>query len=450
MVPTIWSDFMWHTGLSGAIQSMISFVATGLLIYAIAKELKISILSRLVAVGIFVTNINILYLQSTAMTELLLICTMVAGSYYLIKWFHDEKIVNFMAASFFMMLATLIRYDGWFLLFMSMRLIGLFTLFKYGYRRTEGILILFCTLGGFAIALWLLWNLLIFGDALYFAFGPYSAHSQQLQLESAGALPTKYNLGLSMKIYLHAMIYSSNYYVVFLGFIGAIILFIDRHIAPRVRFASTALLASFFFNVLALYFGHSVLYVQGLSGNSWFNVRYGIMLIPSLAIFVAYLFDKARYLRYPIVLTLIFVLIFSFRSFDAVTVDDGRVGSSQKNVDEVSGYLQKHAGNQKGFILISAASHDAIIFSSRLPMKRFIHEGTGKYWENGTLYPDRWARWIVMRTHDDNDQTFKLVKKSIGFQFYQKVQSYPFADVYELKPQYRKNLNFEAIITDNK
>src|SRR5688500_6801276 len=35
MIPTIWNDFMWHSGLSGAIVSMISFIGTGLLIYKI-------------------------------------------------------------------------------------------------------------------------------------------------------------------------------------------------------------------------------------------------------------------------------------------------------------------------------------------------------------------------------------------------------------------------------
>ncbi|HRN70647.1 MAG TPA: hypothetical protein PLS49_05690 [Candidatus Woesebacteria bacterium] len=33
MVPTIWNDFMWHSGLAGAIISMIAFVYTGILIY---------------------------------------------------------------------------------------------------------------------------------------------------------------------------------------------------------------------------------------------------------------------------------------------------------------------------------------------------------------------------------------------------------------------------------
>ena len=40
MIPTIWNDFMWHSGLSGALQSMIAFVATGFLIYLFLKKLK--------------------------------------------------------------------------------------------------------------------------------------------------------------------------------------------------------------------------------------------------------------------------------------------------------------------------------------------------------------------------------------------------------------------------
>src|SRR3990172_10287897 len=43
MIPTIWNDFMWHSGLSGALQSMLSFIATGLLIYVYLEKIKVGI-----------------------------------------------------------------------------------------------------------------------------------------------------------------------------------------------------------------------------------------------------------------------------------------------------------------------------------------------------------------------------------------------------------------------
>ena len=312
-------------------------------------------------------------------------------------------------------------------------------------------MILFGTLAAFGIALWLLWNLLIFKDPLYFALGPFSARAQQAQLEQAGNLITKGNFWLSFQTYMYALIFNSYMYQVIMGAIGAVVLWSDKKIPAGVRIASTALFAPFFFNILALYLGHSVLFIQGINGDTWFNARYGVMMMPSIAIFIGYLVHRAATLRWVIIGLLTFVLFFAFANGDAVTIDDARVGSSQKNVSEVSGYLKEHATGEKGFILISAASHDAIIFSSGLPMKRFIHEGTGAYWESATTSPDRWARWIVMRTNDVNDLTWKAVSVVPTFlERYTRVAEYPFADVYELHPEWLPALQTEPVLKQHK
>ena len=220
MIPTIWNDFMWHSGLSGALVSMASFVGTGIIIYKFLEKLGVGILARLFGVLVFVANVNILYLQSTAMTELLLIFTMTAAVYELLLWHKEDKVTSLIKAAFWMMMASLIRYDGWFLLAFGSALIILNAFKKHGAKAAEGMFILFATLAGFGIGLWLLWNLLIFGDPLYFAFGPYSARAQQLQLEQAGVLATKGNILLSLKVYLYALIYNSGAFTAILGVFG--------------------------------------------------------------------------------------------------------------------------------------------------------------------------------------------------------------------------------------
>lgn len=450
MLPTIWNDFMWHSGLSGSLESMVSFVITGVLIYLFLKALGVGLLGRIFGVVVFAANLNVLYMQSTAMTELLLLATMTGGVYELMLWLRGQKIFDLVKASFFIMLSTLIRYDGWFLFVFSGGIIVFYLLRKKGYKMAEGVVILFSALAGFGILLWLLWNQLIFKDALYFIFGPYSARAQQAQLESAGVLATKGNLLFSLKIYFYALAYNSGAFTLLLGMLGGVLLWFDKRISGGVKLATSALFAPLLFNVLALYLGHSVLFVQGLSGNSLFNVRYGLMMLPSIAIFMGYLIERASKLKFIIMGLFFFVTFFSFANIDAVTVDDARVGSSQKNVSEVSGWLMQNAMGRPGFVLISAASHDAIIFSSGLPMKQFIHEGTGLYWESATVAPDRWARWIVMRTNDTNDMTFKLVGKTSGFKKYKLVGSYPFADIYEIKEEYVSQLNTEPILGKQK
>lgn len=461
MVPTIWNDFMWHSGLAGALQSMISFVVTGVLIYKLLDKFGVGRLGKITGVAVFTLNLNVLYLQSTAMTELLLLATMTAGVYELINWslvvdkplgFADANanpkglsVLPLIKSAFWIMLSTLVRYDGWFLLgFVS--LIVLILAFKRGgYRLMEGVLIMFLSLAALGIVGWFGWNQLIFKDALYFIFGPFSAHAQQTQLKQAGVLYTQGNLWLSVKVYIYALMYNSGAFTALLGSIGVLVFLFDKKIKGSVRFAGLSLIAPFLFNVVALLLGFSVLYVNGITGNTWFNVRYGVMLLPTLAVFIGYLIERAAFLRTTLIALLIFAVLFSFTSYDAVTIDDARVGSSQKNVSQVSGWLKDNVSTQSGFVLISAASHDAIIFSSGLPMSRFIHEGTGKYWESATTAPDRWARWIIMRTYDNSDMTYKEISKTGQLERYLLVAAYPFADVYQLKDEYLATLNTEPV-----
>jgi hypothetical protein len=461
---------MWHSGLSGAIFSMISYVFTAVIIYHFLKQLNVGMLGRVIGVAVFALNTNILYLQSTAMTELLLLATMTVAVYELMMWFKTDKLLYLIRCAFWVMLSTLARYDGWFLLaFVSALVVGKVFITKEliqnfrtnslkqnlkllhaRYKETEGMYILFATLAGFGVFLWLLWNLLIFKDPLYFAFGQYSAHAQQELIEEAGELVTKKDLWLSIKFYTYAMLYNSNAFLAILSLFGMIAIWFDRRIKTPVKVATSALLAPLFFNILALFLGHSVLFIQGLSGNTWFNIRYGVMLVPTIAIFIGFLVDRLHFMKWTVIALFIFVTTFSFLSNDAVTIDDARVGSSQKNVSEVSNWLAKNAKDQEGFVMISAASHDAIIFSSGLPMSKFIHEGTGKYWESATVTPDRWARWIIMRTHDESDQTYKFVGKTPGFQRYDLVEKYPFADIYQLKPEYLPELNTKPVFQNQK
>jgi hypothetical protein len=83
-------------------------------------------------------------------------------------------------------------------------------------------------------------------------------------------------------------------------------------------------------------------------------------------------------------------------------------------------------------------------------MGKFIHEGTGEYWKSATTSPDRWARWIVMRTNDENDLTFKLASSSEGLKRFHLVNHYPFADIYELDEKYLNELQTKPVFKNQK
>lgn len=119
-------------------------------------------------------------------------------------------------------------------------------------------------------------------------------------------------------------------------------------------------------------------------------------------------------------------------SNNIITITDGIIGSSQKNVRGLGESIHVLVSKDKGLILASAASHDAILFSSQLPMKEFIHEGTGNLWHRSLHDPSRYAKYIIMRSNDDTDVVSKAMKDVPNFtQHFEMIYDGDFADLYK-------------------
>src|SRR5439155_5489081 len=69
MAPLVSNDRLWRNGLAGAIPSAAAFVLAGAFLFAAAKSALSSRAAGFAAAGVFALNPNLLYLQSTPMTE---------------------------------------------------------------------------------------------------------------------------------------------------------------------------------------------------------------------------------------------------------------------------------------------------------------------------------------------------------------------------------------------
>lgn len=409
MLLTIWNDFMWHSGLSGALISMIAYVATGLLIFKLLKELDVNMAGRIAGVAIFALNPNILYLQSTAMTELLLLATLMAGAYSFFLWLKRNKDIFLIKSAFWIMLSTLVRYEGWFLLLFAATTLLLYAWKYRGWRKTEGIILTFCFLGGFGIFLWILWNWAIFGDPFYFAFGPFSAHTQQENFAINGLLVTQGDMLLSAKIYSIAVMFCTGLPILLLTALGMAVLYLNKNIAGKIKIVLLLFISPFFFNIIALYLGHSILFMPGVLGTGWFNVRYGVMSIPIIAIFVPFLLNyKNKYLQAVFSLLILAAIAFPF-SYEPVTLQDAKEGMARKDLKAAAYWLSDNAINPDEKILISGAANDPIVFLSGFPIKRFIYEGSGRYWKESIDNPSKYATWIFA----DKKNSMDLVAKNL-------------------------------------
>jgi len=454
----VWNNWLWHTGLAGAIFSMIAFVLSNIYIYRLLKDSVNDTVAAVLGTIVFATNLNVLYMQSTPMTELPLLLFFTATSFYLYRWVVANKLVDFLKTAGFVFLATLTRYDGWFLLLSIVGVVFLIEVLKaistkLSLRENaiklwnkkseiEGKLVMFSSLGFLGVFLWLLWNLLIFGDPMYFAFGPFSAKAQQDRIEEAGSLLTKHDLPLSLKAFWWAMVHNAGLLILLFAIVGVIWYIFSKKISIK-SLAIYTLLVPLVFHVISLYFGHSILVLPELGFEAtegakglWFNVRYGLMILPAVAYFAGFLASKD--IVYKVILTILIVvqpLVF-LSTNDIITLTDGVIGTSSLEVGDVSEWVAQHVTDKEDLILTSISFNNAMAFSTGLPMRQFIHEGTGKYWETSLDNPSVYARWIVMANGDIGDPVYDaLIKEgdSMFLEDYNIRAKFEHLNVYERK-----------------
>jgi hypothetical protein len=138
MIPFVWNDFLWRSGLAGTIIASASYILSVLYIFKLIRLLTPSRFALVVGVAVFALNPNILYMQTTPLGELPLICSLVLSSYYLVLWAKKGTIAPLILASFAAFAGTLMRYDAWFLVVFEVLAVVIISLTKrYSYKKSK-------------------------------------------------------------------------------------------------------------------------------------------------------------------------------------------------------------------------------------------------------------------------------------------------------------------------
>jgi hypothetical protein len=250
LIPFVQNYAWWANGLAGVIPSASAYIASCVGIYRLARHWLNPSPSTL-ALVFFALNPNLLYLQTTAMTEPLFLCETVWIVVWMVEWraaLNDE----FEAASYrlpshpvppgsasgskalrgwlplrvfeagprprgawlqnpelqsrprkrifstpssrlqvcvaaALIAAIFTRYDGWIIALIAWTGIGL-ALFRYGSLRSRSFWLATIAVAAAPI-LWFVYNSVCFGDWLYFARGPFSAKAIELRTAAPGAWP---------------------------------------------------------------------------------------------------------------------------------------------------------------------------------------------------------------------------------------------------------------------
>lgn len=447
-LPFIWNYWAWQTGLAGTVVSMVSFVMSAFGVYLIIKTLTKNKLAGLIASVAVAFNLNALYLQSTSLTESLYLGLFVFSSYFFVKWIVERQTKYLLMVGLFGFLQVLTRYDGWFVVATQGLIILIDQLFieRLKFKAVLGKLILFGFPIAFGVLMWLLWNLLIFHDPLFFALGPYSARAQQAVIEqNAGGLLTKGNWGMATLAYFYAIVENIGVYLFYFGLLGAA-LFITQASSLKV-YAKRILIILFLlgpviFNILSLYLGFSILNLPELNWNPsdkeaglWFNVRYGIFALPFVAVMVGLLANR----MHVFAITMIFVILFqSYVTFNSgiITIIDGYKGSSSFVNQDIAKVLKENVHPNER-MLISTSFFSPVAFKSGVELQQMIHEGVSQEWPYAVVFPEKHqVKWIVTANGDIGEPVYtSLVRnqKDRFLEFYDLVYKGNHGNIYKLR-----------------
>jgi hypothetical protein len=265
------NDALWHSALAGSIVSGACFVMAGTFLFATVVRVTGSRVAAVGAAAVLATNPNLLYLQSTAMTEPLFMATLLAALYFTVRFRDTQSWLSVCGAGIAILCGTMTRYDGWFLI----PFVALFILWAAKRQRLAKAA-LFAAIASLGTLYWLGHNWWCCSNVLDFYNGPYSAKGIQ-----AGAYyPGIHNWAKAWLYYRTAVRWCAGVPLLWIGAAGIVACAMVR----RAWWPAVLLVLPGVFYIWSMHSsGSTPIFLPDLWPNSYYNSRYGLVLLPALA-----------------------------------------------------------------------------------------------------------------------------------------------------------------------
>ena len=309
-LPFIWMDPLWRSGIGGSIPSMVAYVLGAVGIFRLLRA-RTTAYTAWVGFAIFAGNPSLLYMQATAMTESIFLAAMIWSAFYadefrralfppsygygvpavIPAWRALERCGMCLGA------AILTRYDGW----IYAAIVGLLNLSLFvRWRKTQpdapglkrvlrsvATFLIFCAL---LPILWLAHNYYISGRPLDWFNGPYSAKAIEALTSQPGAppYPGKDSMKVASQYFLKSAVMNMSEgktapWLLALALFGTLIVVTHT--------GRLGVLLLFWiplpFYAYSVAFGSVPIFLPVWWPYSYYNVRYGLELLPMFSVMLA-------------------------------------------------------------------------------------------------------------------------------------------------------------------
>jgi hypothetical protein len=430
MLPFVWIDGLYYSGFAGSMVSMAAFVGTVVLIYKTVARLGDNKFAGIIGAAIFALNVDMLYMQTTPMTESLLYCMLAGAVYSLVAWADTDKLKYLVLSGLFSIAAALTRYEAWPIVACFVVSVGIITWWRLDpsdingspetrnqrRSRLEAHLIFFGLLGGLGVAAWMTWNWFIFGNPLNFQIGDYAKPS----LWVGAGEPSVGHLGVAAKTYWFAITSITPWELLVISLIGAIFMIknhLSKYMIGRILPVASLLVMVPFF-VYSLYTGQRPLHVMQVSGDLY-NVRFGLIMLLPVSIIIGYLISLVGRMKKPsgyifsffagaIVIVILVLAGISTLSSTPVTVTEARAAQNNISTMDQTAVVNFLKGNYRGGKVLSESFGNELIAFNSVPSAVQIYEGSFRLWGPALHDPlGNNIKWIIMRGGTGPDKVYQ-------------------------------------------
>jgi hypothetical protein len=438
LIPFVQIYSWWANGIAGVIPSALAYLAACAGLYRLARRWLSPICATL-ALWFFATNPNLLYLQTTAMTEPLFLCEMIWIALWLVEW-HTCLDANpkqarcrlcFIAAA--LIAAIFTRYDGWVIALLSWAGVGI-VLVRHGALRSRTFWLASVLVVAAPVA-WFVYNAAAFGDWLYFLRGPYSAKVIEIRTSVPGFPPHPgwHNPWVALIFFMKAAELDAaaaawgNALLAF-SVLGTVYAWFTER---RRAFAWALLLwLPVPFYAYSVAYGSVPIFLPVWWPHSWYNLRYGMELLPALSLGVGFAaqFIRAIMLEYKprhlskektsIWLNCAVAVLLAFANLNLLQMLRERPPvyvESTKNIESRRTYesqipqaLKALLAQRPGSVILMETSVDPeFVALTGIPLRQTINESDLEVYTDALAAPAAHAALVLSFDGDEIDQAVK-------------------------------------------
>ena len=420
MIPFLFSDWAWRTGGGGSVPSMIAYVLGTIGIFRLVRNALsfrtqsdgAARIAAWLAAIVYAANPNLIYLQTTAMTEALYLALFIWAVVYFFEFAQQAALADgelqanasssLTKCGLCLVGACLTRYDGWFLTVVMFAAVVAVVL-RTGHLGLKDLRS-FALLIAAAPALWLTYNAIIYRNPLEFATGPYSARAIEQKTSRPGypPHPGTHDLKVSWSYFLKSAELNvaegkwQKLWVVLLLTGSVMSVFFNHRLWPLLL-----LWVPLPFYMLSVAYGGVPIFLPEWWPFSYYNLRYGLEILPAFAVFAALAMHfVAGLVQNSTGKSLVRVAVFIFVAGSYWSVWHARpvcyreawINSHSRIAleSELAATLKTLPANST--ILMYLGDHVGALQRAGIPLQRVINEGNHRTWRQPADPQGLWER----------------------------------------------------------